>query len=205
MGAFQAQRLGGARDVAVSAVELLEDVVALVGFAGLLQRAELFAAIVAAVAAFGALHENGKVLNFDARGFGIQDQDALDDVTELTNIARPVVTAELVERGLGDLDARTAVLLAKLCEKLAGKRGDIFLAVAQRRHEEGNNVESVKEVLAEVAARDLLFKILVGGGDDTRIHMNRLAGTDGIEALFIESTQHLGLRLEAHVADLVEK
>ena len=44
VGAFEAQGFGGARDVAVGAVEFFQDVVALVGFAGGLEGGELFAA-----------------------------------------------------------------------------------------------------------------------------------------------------------------
>src|SRR5215469_4469173 len=44
VGAFEAEGFGGAGDVAVGAVELFEDVVALVGFAGGLKSGELFAA-----------------------------------------------------------------------------------------------------------------------------------------------------------------
>lgn len=44
VGAFEAEGFGGAGDVAVALVELLEDEVAFVGFAGFEQGGELFAA-----------------------------------------------------------------------------------------------------------------------------------------------------------------
>ena len=47
VGAFEAEGFGGAGDVAVAAVEFFEDVVALVGFAGLQEGGELFARAVA--------------------------------------------------------------------------------------------------------------------------------------------------------------
>ena len=44
VGAFEAEGFGGAADVAMGAVQLFQNVVALVGFAGGLEGGELFAA-----------------------------------------------------------------------------------------------------------------------------------------------------------------
>ena len=82
---------------------------------------------------------------------------------------------------------------------------NVLLALAQRRDEEGDDVEAVEEVFAEVAARDLLFQVLVGGGDDAHIGVYGMGCADRQEALFVERAQDACLRLEAHVADLVEE
>jgi len=78
----------------VTAVEFFEDVVALVGFAGFEERGELFAIAVGVAGggcALGALDEHGEVLGVDALGFRVQDEDALDDVAQLADVAGPVV------------------------------------------------------------------------------------------------------------------
>src|SRR5258708_40090813 len=80
-----------------------------------------------------------------------------------------------------------------------------ILADTLVRHEEGNFVQSVKEILAEGAARDLLFEILVRGCQDANIDTQRLAGADRLEALLFQHAQNLRLRAQTHVANLHEE
>ncbi len=82
---------------------------------------------------------------------------------------------------------------------------NILLALAQRRHKERHDIEAIKEVFAEVALGDLLFEILVGRGDEAHVDAERLRAADGREQLVVEGAEHLGLRLEAHVAHFIEK
>ena len=44
-------------------------------------------------------------------------------------------------------------------------------AVAQRRDVKGYYVEAVEEILAKIAALDLLLQVLVGRGDDPDVHL----------------------------------
>ena len=82
---------------------------------------------------------------------------------------------------------------------------NVFFALAQRRHEKRNHVEPVEKILAKIAARDFLFQILVGRGDHADVDRDRSRRSHRSEALFVERAQHLGLRLQAHVADFVEE
>src|SRR6266852_2734807 len=82
---------------------------------------------------------------------------------------------------------------------------NVFLAIAQRRNEEGNYVQAVEEILAEGAAGDFLFEIFICGGDDAHIYMESLIGADAFEALLFEDAEDFGLGAEAHVADFVEE
>jgi hypothetical protein len=70
---------------------------------------------------------------------------------------------------------------------------------------ERDDVQAVEKVLAEVAALDLFFEVLVGGGDDAHAHLNELGGAHRFEALLFEGAEDLGLGLEAHVADFVQE
>ena len=103
-----------------------------------------------------------------------------------------------------DLNARAAVLAAELGEEFAGQERDVLLAFAQWRHEEGNHIESVEEVFAEISLGDFLFQVFVRGSDETHVYAQRLCAANRRKQLVVESTEHLGLRLETHVADLVE-
>ncbi len=193
MAAFEAEAFGGAAYVAVTLVDFLEDVVALVGFAGFEEGGELFAAGGLGGVARVSLHELGKMFALDASGLGVEDEDALDEIAQLADVAGPMI---LLERGEGvfvHLDAGPPVLGTKLGEKLFDEQRDILLAIAQRRDEEGDDVEAIEEVFAEVAAGDLFFKVFVGGGDDAYVDVHGVAGADGKEALFVEGTEDLGL------------
>jgi hypothetical protein len=69
----------------------------------------------------------------------------------------------------------------------------------------GNHVQPVEEVLAKVAARDLLFQVFIGRGDHPHIDLHRTGRANRREAAFIQRAQHFGLHLEAHVADFIEE
>ena len=100
---------------------------------------------------------------------------------------------------------RLPVGLRKTLEEVSGKGGNIFATLAQGRHVEGDDVEAVEEVLAEIAALDLLFEILVGGGDDADVHRMDSWAPTGSKRCSSRDAQDFGLGPEAHVADFVEE
>jgi hypothetical protein len=55
-----------------------------------------------------------------------------------------------------------------------------------------------------VPARSPL-EVLVGGGDHAHVHLDRPRRAEPLDLALLEHAQHLGLRLQAHVADLVEE
>jgi hypothetical protein len=57
------------------------------------------------------------VLALDAQCLRVQDQDALDKIAQLADVARPVVLLECAEGVFGHLDVRTAVLDAELLQE----------------------------------------------------------------------------------------
>ena len=88
---------------------------------------------------------------------------------------------------------------------MIGQLGNILPPVAQRRHEEGNHVQPVEEIFAEIAALDLFLQILVGRRHDAHIHLDEFGGADRLETLLVERAQHFGLRAQAHVAHFVQE
>src|SRR5205085_11924813 len=49
------------------------------------------------------------------------------------------------------------------------------------------------------------FEIFVRRGDDAHVDLNRLLSADALERLLLQHAQHFGLRLQTHVADLIEE
>ena len=82
---------------------------------------------------------------------------------------------------------------------------NVLLPIAQRRDENRDDVQAEVEVFAEAAGADLGGQILVGGGEHARVHADARGSADRLHHLFLQHAQHLRLRLQRHVADLVEE
>src|SRR5215831_4834012 len=85
------------------------------------------------------------------------------------------------------------------------ERGDVFAPLAQRRQPDGEYVQSVVEVFAEIAGRYRLPEIAVRGGHDPHVDLSGARRADSFEFAFLEHTQQLGLEFEGQIADLVEE
>ena len=88
---------------------------------------------------------------------------------------------------------------------MAHQRRDVLAPIAQRRHVNRNDVEAVEQILAERALRDFFFEVLVGRGDHADVDLDDPVAAEPFELLLLKDAQHLGLRLQAHVADFVEE
>ncbi len=70
---------------------------------------------------------------------------------------------------------------------------------------DGDDAEPVEQILPEAALGDLLLQVLVGGSDHPHIHLDVLVAPNGGDAALLQGAQHLGLRGQRHVADLVQE
>jgi hypothetical protein len=61
------------------------------------------------------------------------------------------------------------------------------------------------KVLPEGPGADRRFQIAIGGGDDANIDMPAFGRADRLHFAFLQSAQELGLQVDGHVADFVEK
>ena len=84
------------------------------------------------------------------RGLRADDHQAFDQVAQFADISGPGVAEQDVHGGVAELAVFFAVGGAEFVEEITREHGDVFHAIAQRRHEEGNYVEAVEEVLAEM-------------------------------------------------------
>src|SRR5260370_24950505 len=202
MAALQAQDLCRAADVAVVFVELLQDVIALIGGACLMESGKFpgggfWSAI--------AIDQRGQVLAVNFYRSRIHDDHALNHVAQLAHVARPGVAHEGFYGVVGNIFGAPAVGGGNFSQKVARQQRDIFLALAQRWNVKRNYVQAVKKVFAEVAPGDFLFQVFIGGGNHAGIHRNRVVFAYAGKALFVERAQNFGLGLQAHVADFIQK
>src|SRR5579864_3919545 len=82
---------------------------------------------------------------------------------------------------------------------------DIFPPVAQRWQFNVKNVEPVEQVRTEGALVNHLLEILVGGGYATEIHLDNLVPAHSCNLTLLQDSQQIGLRLQADIADFVQK
>ena len=88
---------------------------------------------------------------------------------------------------------------------MLGDQRDVFHPLAQRRQVDGDDIETIVEILAKDLLFDPLFEIGVGGGDDAYVGLDRLDTAEAHELLLLDDPQQLGLGFERDVADLVEE
>src|SRR5439155_7459059 len=68
-----------------------------------------------------------------------------------------------------------------------------------------DDLQAIVEVLAKAPVGDPGFQVLVGRGDHPHVDLDRDVAADALELLLLERAEKLRLRLERHVADLVEE
>ena len=88
---------------------------------------------------------------------------------------------------------------------MAHEKRDVFFSFPERRQAHGNDIEAEKQILAEQALSHHLAQIAMGRGNDTHIDLLRLETTDGDDLAFLQHAQQSRLRIERHIANLVEK
>src|SRR6185437_888529 len=156
-------------------------------------------------AASFAVHEWRQMLALNPVHSGIHDDQAFDHVAQFAHIAWPGISHEHINRVFTDFTRPAAVSGRKFLQEVPGQQRNVLLALTKGSHVKRNYVETIKKVFAEVAARDFILQVLIGGSDHAYIHLDSFIIAHASELLLIQLAQHLGLGFQAHVADLVQK
>ncbi|OIQ81875.1 hypothetical protein GALL_363420 [mine drainage metagenome] len=88
---------------------------------------------------------------------------------------------------------------------MAHQQHNVLAPFAQRRQAQADDVEAMEQVLAELPLLHPLLQVLVGGGDDADMRLDRVVATHAIEVSIGQHAQQPGLQLVRHIADFVEK
>ena len=129
----------------------------------------------------------------------------LEDVFQLPDVAGPVIAHEHVDGGRRDALDDLTVLVRELLEEVIGEQQQVGFALAERRHEDGEHVEPIVEVLAEGILRDGLLEILVRRGEQAHVGLDRFGAAQPLELALLQHAQQLDLRGGVDVADFVEE
>src|SRR5215469_11544142 len=166
MTSFEAENFRGPGHVAVVLVEFLENIVALISVTRLMKGREFTPRSAAAAV---AIDERRQMLRVKARGGWIHNDNALDNVAQFADVARPGVAHQYVDRIVGDFARPPAIGSRQLLQEMPSEKGDIFLSLPQGRHKEGNDIQAVEEIFAKIAAQNFFFQIFVCRSDDANV------------------------------------
>src|SRR5215204_1081343 len=152
-----------------------------------------------------ARHEQGRqVTHLDEVTLG-QDGRAFDDVAELADVAGPRVLLEDLHRFRVHRLDRLLVDAVELGQEALDQKRDIFTAVAERRQFNGEDVQPVIQVFAQLAGADRVRRIDIRRRDDAHVHGLFLAPAETAEAALLEHAQQLHLGRRLHLGDFVEE
>ena len=135
----------------------------------------------------------------------LDNGETLRDILQLADVAGPTVGKQHLPRLFVQTDSWHVVLLGAIVGKLAEKEEDILVAVAQGRDFDRHRVQSVIQVLAELALRDGLLQIHVRRCHDTHVGLLHLGRTDLDKLATLQDTEQAGLRGQREFACLVKE
>ena len=134
----------------------------------------------------------------------VERHDTADDVFQLADIARPWIGLEQLQR-LVVKTLGVKPLAHRAADEMAHQVRHILGAIPERRQAQGHDVETIIEIFAKQALVDQDLEILVGGGNNADIGLDRGAATHRRVLALLQHAQQPGLGVHRHVADLVEE
>src|SRR5206468_8666034 len=146
---------------------------------------------------------NGEIGRLDDLARNGHDE-TLDHVPELAHVAREREPADRLERVRRDALAPSQPAL-ELLQHRGDEPRNVFRMLTQRRDMDGQDVESIVEILSKAPLGDHLTHVTVGRGDDPDVRALALGRADRPHFARLQEAQELHLQAERQVADLVEQ
>src|SRR5207244_4519034 len=133
-----------------------------------------------------------------------EDEGAVHGILELAHVAQPLVPPQEIQRGAVD---PLLLLLGgvELGEERADQQLHVPRALAPRRQTDREHAQATEQVLAQLALRDRLLGLPVGGRLDADIDLEFALPADPRDDPGLEHAQQTHLQLDRHLADLVEE
>ncbi len=126
-----------------------------------------------------------------------ENDGAFDQVLHLSHIAGPAVIDQRVDGPLAKAGDGLAVLLRGALHEPVHQQGNVVAAVAQRRHADGEDVQAVKQILAERAVLHRVAQVDIGGGDYADIDLAHSRVADALDLALLQGAQQFALRGKA--------
>ena len=149
-------------------------------------------------------HFRRQILDLDS-GCRRHHRQPVAKIFQLPYVTRQILYGDVFERGLCQSLRFNAKIARTFLQKKLRQQRDILAPLAQGRQAQTDDIQPVKQILAEQSLLDPRFEILVGRRDDTYIGLDRLMSADSVKIAVGEHPQQPRLQFLRHVANFVEK
>ena len=130
---------------------------------------------------------------------------ACSSLRELAEVARPVVREQPVGGGAIESDDGFALHLTGAGDLARHQRPQILRALAERRHDDGDAVDAVEEVFAELPFLDECSGAMMRGRQHADVRLPQRLGAEPLELAVFDRAQDLALSLRAQIGDFVQE
>ena len=137
--------------------------------------------------------------------FSFDDSNLFGDVFEFADVAVPRVVHEVLAGVFGKEDGRHVVFLGHVGGEFAEEEGNVVDAFAKRRDVDGDLLQTVVEVFAEMAVADSGYEVDIGGGYNSDVDFERSGGAYGDDFAIFKYAEKLDLHGQWEFADFVEE
>src|SRR5258708_1568594 len=134
-----------------------------------------------------------------------QNRGPLERVAQFPNVPRPVVLEQRLSRRSCQAGRRTSERLRDLLEERVAQQHDVARALSKWYQTDVEHLQPVEEVFAKVATLDRLAQAAVGRRNDPAVGLQQPCPAKPLKFSLLKHAQELGLRRQAHLADLVEE
>src|SRR5882724_10119200 len=133
------------------------------------------------------------------------DNSPADLALQLAHVTRPAI---VFDQGLGfcrESFYGSPVLAVELVEEVMSKDNGVPRPLAQGWNPDGELVQPIIKVFAELLRVDHLDNAPVGCANNPDIDRNQLAATDSLDHALLQEAEQLDLKQRRHVGNLIEK
>src|ERR1700733_2249839 len=143
---------------------------------------------------------------FQRQSIAVSNDDGpLNDIFQLTHVARPGVGLERGRRGWLNTLHRFLIHPGVQPQEMLGDFRDVFRMLLERRSINPHYIDAVVKILPEGAVSDHLLEVLVGGKYQACTQRDEFVAAHAAELALLENAQELDLRREGEFADFVEE
>jgi len=137
--------------------------------------------------------------------FLLEKNGPFDCVRELPDVPGPVIVFEqgddIGEKPIYSFPGGTAYF----AQEMIRKGLDAFAPVPQGRQVDSEHIDAVVQIFSKCPVCHLFVKVLVRGGNDPYVTMNRLIPAEPFEGFFFQDPQEFGLKGQGELPDFVQK
>src|SRR5689334_127179 len=138
-------------------------------------------------------------------GARVQDRESLDDVCQLTHVARPRIFTQQLQRVAPPTGLGLAGPLQKLLREVFNQLEDVVATLAQRWNCQRYYLQSEEQILAERSGSYRALQVVICRRDDSDIGLDDAVASDALDFLCFDRAQQLGLCVWSQIADFVQK